>query len=126
MEIFLEQINYIVFLILMLIGVYAMMIKNNLMKKVIGLIIFQTSIILYFISLAYKDHASIPILAHHSGADHHIDISHYDNPVPHALMLTAIVVGVATTGLALALIQRIYERFNTLEEDQIIKILKDK
>ncbi len=110
--------NYWSYIILMMIGVYAMISKNNLIKKIIGMSIFQTAIILFYVSTAYKRGASIPIIAHGSG---HGDVvaSHYINPLPHVLMLTAIVVGVATLGVALALAMKVYKQYDTVEEDEI-------
>lgn len=178
---FLEQhilphLNYWVYVILLMTGLHAMITKNNLIKKLIGMSIFQTAIILFFVSLGVKSNADIPILPHHhhhhdeehhephagapdhgaaavhgakkpepaapSGAHHdgadskhgaeaahageghgaaaEIDPAGYANPLPHVLMLTAIVVGVATLGVALAISQRIFKEYGSLEEDQIL------
>ena len=109
-----------------MIGFYAMIGKRNLVKKVIGMNIFQWSIILYFISIGAKKGGSIPIVEGLSGHGAHI-VSHasqYVNPLPHVLMLTAIVVGVGTTGVALALLLRIYNKYKTLEEDEILRNMK--
>jgi multicomponent Na+:H+ antiporter subunit C len=92
-------------------------------KKLIGMNIFQWSIILFFVSTGAKHDGTLPILeaSHgHQGAEAVIHASHYVNPLPHVLMLTAIVVGVATTGVALALLLRIYRTYHTLEEDEIL------
>lgn len=134
------KINYWVYVVLMMIGLYGMIGKNNFVKKVIGMSIFQTAILLFYVSIGVKRGATIPILEHHGGhaeetAQHlaeglHeagttvIQAAHYDNPLPHVLMLTAIVVGVATLGVALAVLQKIYGRFGTLEEDQILERIK--
>jgi len=112
----------------MMIGFYAMLGKKNLVKKLIGMNIFQWSIILFFVSLGAKKGGSIPILevdhnAHHV-VSHAIDATQYVNPLPHVLMLTAIVVGVGTTGVSLALLLMIYRKYKTLEEDEILRILK--
>jgi multicomponent Na+:H+ antiporter subunit C len=107
--------NYGVFIILLVVGLYSMMTKNNLMKKLIGMNIFQWAIILFFISVGAKRGATVPII---TGAHGH------ENPLPHALMLTAIVVGIATTGIALALLVALYKRYNTIEEDEIIEAMK--
>lgn len=110
-----------------MVGLYGMMAKNNLMKKLIGMNIFQWSIILYFISIGAKRGASVPIVpgVHGHGGDHLVvHAAHYVNPLPHVLMLTAIVVGVATTGIALAILVAIHKRYGTLEEDEIIEELK--
>ncbi|MDZ7760390.1 MAG: cation:proton antiporter subunit C [Desulfovermiculus sp.] len=117
-----HKYNYWLYIILMMIGLYAMIVKNNLIKKLVGMNIFQTAIILFFISIGYKENATIPIIAggHGSEAAHQaIEAAHYINPLPHVLMLTAIVVSVATLGVALALVVMVYQRYQTLEEDEI-------
>ncbi|MEN8211062.1 MAG: cation:proton antiporter subunit C [Thermodesulfobacteriota bacterium] len=121
--------NYWVALILLLTGLYGMISKNNLLKKVISMSIFQSAIILFYVSIGAKKDATIPIIEHgHNshGADHAvIDVANYVNPLPHVLMLTAIVVGVATLGVALALIQKINQVHNTIEEDEILRDLQE-
>lgn len=109
-----------------MIGFYAMIAKNNLIKKIIGMNIFQTAIILFFISIAYKKGgATLPILSDLDAHGHHvIEASHYINPLPHVLMLTAIVVMVATLGVALAIVIMLYRKYHTLEEDEILKVSK--
>jgi len=98
--------------------------KKNYMKKIIGLNILQTATILFFISISAKKGATIPILEHHGG--HLVKAAHYINPLPHVLMLTAIVVAVATLGVALAMTIKIYKDFKTIEEDKIlIQLVKD-
>lgn len=125
MELILGKYNYWVYIVLMMIGFYAMIGKRNLVKKILGLNIFQTSIILYFISTGAKRGATIPIVEHgHRAAMHAIHAAQYVNPLPHVLMLTAIVVMVSTFGVALALIIMIYRRYKTLEEDEILKATK--
>ncbi len=114
--------NYWLCIILMMIGLYAMIAKNNLIKKLVGMNIFQTAIILFYVSIGYKSNATIPIIENAHGSGHHPVIIHaadYINPLPHVLMLTAIVVSVATFGVAMALSVRIYQRYQTLEEDEI-------
>ncbi len=118
--------NYWIYILLMMIGFYAMIGKKNLMKKIIGMNIFQTATILYYVSIAYKKGATLPILSH---ADAHgmqsaIDAANYINPLPHVLMLTAIVVMVATLGVAVAILIMIYRKYNTLEEDEILEAEK--
>jgi len=110
--------NYWAFIVLMMIGLYAMIVKKNLVKKIIGMSIFQTSIILFYISVGAKESATIPIIAH-GHQEKVIQATAYINPLPHVLMLTAIVVSVATLGVALALAIRIYNQYQTLEEDDI-------
>ncbi len=116
--------NYWLYIILMMIGLYAMIVKNNLIKKLVGMNIFQTAIILFYISIGYKRGATIPIIenahgGHHGAGNHAIEAAAYMNPLPHVLMLTAIVVSVATFGVALALAVKVYQRYQTLEEDEI-------
>jgi multicomponent Na+:H+ antiporter subunit C len=109
----------------MMIGFYAMIGKKNLVKKLIGMNIFQTSIILYFISTGSKRGGTIPIVEGAHGMVHQaVEASHYVNPLPHVLMLTAIVVMVSTFGVALALLLMIHRRYGTLEEDEIAGLRK--
>ena len=117
--------NYWAALVLMLIGLYGMIGKNNLLKKIIGMSIFQSAIILFYVSIGHKRGATIPILSHGHGDVAHqlIDPTHYANPLPHVLMLTAIVVGVSTLGVALAVLQKIYRVHGTIEEDEILKTI---
>lgn len=123
-----SQYNFIAVVLLMMVGLYAMIVKTNLVKKIIGMNIFQTAIILFYISAGAKKGGTIPILMHgHNG--HHeaaVRAMDYINPLPHVLMLTAIVVSVATLGVALALAIKVYRQFETLEEDEIqAKIRKE-
>ncbi|MFZ0447834.1 MAG: cation:proton antiporter subunit C [Desulfatiglandaceae bacterium] len=120
--------NYWLYTILMMIGLYAMIAKNNLIKKLVGMNIFQTAIILFYVSIACKKGATIPIIEEHGGsvAGHAIRVADYINPLPHVLMLTAIVVSVSTFGVALALAVKIYQKYKTLEEDEILMRLRDK
>jgi len=118
--------NNATYIMLMMIGFYAMTGKSNLVKKLVGMNIFQWSIILFVVSLSAKRDATIPIVfgSHSPGGPTHLDASNYVNPLPHVLMLTAIVVGVATTGVALALLLRIYKRYGTLEENELLKSVR--
>jgi multicomponent Na+:H+ antiporter subunit C len=119
--------NYWIYITLMMIGLYAMIAKNNLVKKIVGMNIFQTAIILYYVSTGVKRGATLPIIEHgHGGHAHVVHAADYINPLPHVLMLTAIVVAVATLGVALALAIRVYNRFNTLEEDEILAQVREK
>jgi len=121
-EFLLHHYNYWMFIGLMMIGFYAMMAKKNLIKKVIGMNIFQSAIILFFISTSVKGGGvTVPILdyPHKVAEAGGVDVTQYANPLPHVLMLTAIVVMVATLGVALAVSILIYRRYNTLEEDEI-------
>ena len=173
-EVVIPRFNFWIYVILMMIGLYAMITKNNLIKKLIGMSIFQTAIILFFVSVGVKEGATIPIIdhsGHHEEAagipilNHHvveaiqghppspegygaagaeagagagghgaghvdsvgaavINPDMYANPLPHVLMLTAIVVGVATLGVALAITQKIYKQYGTIEEDEILTQIK--
>lgn len=103
--------NYWIVVLLMMTGFYIVIAHGNLIKKVIGINIFQTSVILMYISMGKVRDGAPPILAD--------DITVYSNPLPHVLMLTAIVVGVATTALALSLVVRINEAYGSIEEEDI-------
>jgi len=113
--------NYWIYVVLMMIGFYAMIGKNNLVKKLLGMNIFQTAIILMFISSGVKKGGLIPVLDKQAALEHGVNAALINNPVPHVLMLTAIVVSVSVTGVALALIQRIHRRYGTLEENEILE-----
>jgi multicomponent Na+:H+ antiporter subunit C len=103
---------------LILIGFYGMIGKRNLVKKLIGLNILQAAIVLFFVSFAVKTGGTVPILPHHPAAHHGPEI--YMSPLPHVLMLTAIVVMVSTTGVAFALLIRIYRQYGTLDEERLL------
>jgi multicomponent Na+:H+ antiporter subunit C len=103
--------NYWIVVVLMMIGLYIVIAHGNLIKKIVGLTIFQTSVFIFYISMAKVDGGSAPILAD--------DIILYANPLPHVLILTAIVVGIATTALALSLVVRIKETYGSIEEEEI-------
>ena len=105
--------NYLIVILLMMIGLFLVISRANLVKKLVGLSIFQTSVFLFYITLGRVSGGTAPILMDAP------DIL-YSNPLPHVLILTAIVVGVATTALGLALILRIKESFGTIEEDEIL------
>jgi multicomponent Na+:H+ antiporter subunit C len=112
-ELFAASWSYIIVVILMMVGLFIVIARTNLIKKLVGLSIFQTSVFLFYISLGKVAGGTAPILT--DSAD-----TLYSNPLPHVLILTAIVVGVATTALGLALILRINEAFASIEEDDII------
>lgn len=103
--------NYWVVIVLMMLGFYVVIADSNLIKKIIGLNIFQTSVFILYISMGKVDGSVAPILVEGDAI--------YANPLPQVLILTAIVVGVATTALGLALIVRIKEAYGTIEEDEI-------
>lgn len=138
-QLLVERLNYFIYVVLLLIGLWAMIAKNNLIKKLIGMSIFQTAIILFYVSIGVKEGATIPIYlpehdphGSHASAEHNditasgpqvleaSKVSGYTNPLPHVLMLTAIVVGVATLGLALSICLRIYRGYGTVEEDDLL------
>ncbi len=116
-EEFLGRYPYFMTVILLVIGLYGMLLKRNLLRKVIGMSIFQTAIFLFFIQGAVKLGATVPVIDPQRGTE----AAQYINPLPHVLILTAIVVSVATTGVSLALILNIYHRFRTLDEGKILK-----
>ncbi|SHF39890.1 multisubunit sodium/proton antiporter, MrpC subunit [Fodinibius roseus] len=105
-------------IILLAIGLYGMLIKDNLVKKTIGLSIFQTGVILFFVSIASKWGATVPVKSDEFPVT---EVANYMNPLPHTLMLTAIVVGVATLGVAFALLITIYNRYETLNEQELLE-----
>lgn len=129
MELIEGHFIYVFFVVLLMIGLYAAIAKNNLVKKLMGLSIFQTAIILFYVSIGQKigpdgRSADIPILSvgHGHGAEPVVvKAVDYINPLPHVLMLTAIVVGVATVGVALAVIQRLHVEYDTVEESEILE-----
>jgi len=120
---FLGLFNYGAALFLILIGIFAMIVYQNLVRKIIAMTLLQTGVILFYVTLAFKWDSLIPILPH---TDHHmpINVDLYANPLPHALMLTAIVVGVSTLGVALVLTISVFRQYQTLEEDEIIDALR--
>lgn len=104
-------------LALLCIGLYGILFKKNLIKKTIGLSILQASVVLFFVSIASKWGATVPV------RDYDIPVeqaANYLNPLPHTLMLTAIVVGVATLGVAFTLLIAIYNRYHTLDEQELL------
>lgn len=108
-------------IVLLIIGLYGMMFKNNLAKKLIGMTIFQVAIIMFYVASAVKWGATVPILDPAIGA---ADAAKYISPLQHCLMLTAIVVGVATSGVAFSLAIAIYRRYRTLDESILLERMK--
>jgi multicomponent Na+:H+ antiporter subunit C len=108
---FTAHFNYWVAMALLTIGLYIVIARGNLVKKLVGLAIFQTSVYLLYISAGKIIGGTAPIIAQ--------GLTVYSNPLPHVLILTAIVVGVATLALGLALVVRIKEAYGTIEEDDI-------
>jgi len=110
----LELYNYWVVIFLMMAGFYILITSNHLIKKIIGLNIFQTSVFMLYISMGKVAGGTAPIAVE--------GVSNYSNPLPHVLILTAIVVGIATTSLALALVIRIKEAYGSVQEDEILEM----
>lgn len=116
-ELIAAKYDYWIYITLMMIGFYAMIAKSNLIKKIIGMNIFQTAIFLFYISIAKVKDGTAPILWDKAIA--------YDNPLPHVLILTAIVVSVSTTAVAIALVIKINKEFGSIEEEEILQMSKD-
>ena len=107
--------NYLIVICLMMGGLFIVISQNNLVKKLVGLAIFQTSVFLFYITVGKMAGGTAPILLNSA------DVA-YSNPLPHVLILTAIVVGVATTALGLALVLRIHAAFGSIEDDEVLTI----
>ena len=107
--------NYWITIFLMVAGLYIVVAKSNMIKTLLGLAVFQTSVYLLYLSPGKILGATPPIL------DKNYEV--YSNPLPHVLILTAIVVGVATLALGLALVVRINESYGTIEEDEIMEVV---
>ena len=103
--------NYLVVVFLMMAGFYVVIAQGNLVKKLVGLGLFQTSVFILYITMGNLAGGQAPIIAE--------GVTAYSSPLPHVLILTAIVVGVATTAVGLALVVRIYEAYGSVEEDEI-------
>lgn len=117
-DFFMGHYAYWFTIVLLCIGLYGILFKKNLIKKTIGLAILQISVVLYFVSVASKTgDATVTVIDPNFPVD---QVANYLNPLPHTLMLTAIVVGVATLGVAFTLLIAIYNRFNTLDEKELI------
>lgn len=114
LDIIFAKYNYIIYITLMVIGFYGMIAKKNLVKKLIGMSIFQYSLFLFYISAGDVSGGTVPILLE--------EPTTYVNPLPTALILTAIVVGVSTLAVGLTLVIRIFREFKTLNEDKIIEL----
>lgn len=114
-ELFTDRYVYAFVLVLLCIGLYGMLAKGDLIKKVIGMTVFQTAIYIFFIQGSLQEGGAVPIIDPEIGGDP----SRYVDPLPHLLILTAIVVGVGVVGVALALLVRLYRTHGTLDEDVI-------
>ncbi|MDA1094195.1 MAG: cation:proton antiporter subunit C [Acidobacteria bacterium] len=115
----LGHLQYTLAMVLLLIGLYGMLATTNLARKLMAMNVMQVAVIVFFISLAVRSGGSPP-----TEVEHGAELA-YSNPLPHALMLTAIVVSVSTTGVALALLIRIHRRFNTLDESDLLERLRE-
>ena len=113
------HLNYWLFIILMMTGLFIVIGKGNLVKKIVGLNIFQTSVFMFYISMGKISGGTAPIFP--LDGKYNPEVA-YSNPLPHVLILTAIVVGIATTSLGLALIIRIREEYHSIEEEEITVI----
>ena len=109
--------NFIVFVVLFLAGVYIMAIHPNLVKKLVGLYILQTSVIFFLVAVSAKEGATVPVIDTEVAAG----ALQYANPLPHVLTVTAIVVQVATLGVSLAIVSAIYRRFGSLDEQDVLE-----
>ena len=120
----LQRPNFIAFVVLFLWGFFIMVTHPNMVKKLIGMYLVQTSVLLLLITVGVKQEATVPILqgsdAVPSTADQ-ITPANYTNPLPHVLTLTAIVVQVATLGVSLALVTAIYRKYGSLDEDEVLR-----
>ena len=114
---FLGLYNYWIVIFLMMSGFYIVIARGNLVKKLVGLNIFQASVFVFYISMGKVSGGTAPIIAE--------GIEVYSNPLPHVLILTAIVVGVATTALGLSFVVRINEAYGTVEEEDLGKMGSD-
>lgn len=115
-----ERFNYAVIIILMMVGLYAVIATGNLVKRLVGLSIFQTSVFLLYITISKVFGGAPPIFDYKEMAYDRLDPNAvYSNPLPHVLILTAIVVGVATLSVGLALVVRIREAYGSIEDDTI-------
>ena len=103
--------NYWIVVFLMMAGLYIVIARGNLIKKLVGLNVFQASVFVLYITMGKVEGGTAPIIGD--------GIQVYSNPLPHVLILTAIVVGVATTALGLALVVRINEEYGSIEEDDL-------
>lgn len=115
LDLILGLYNYWLVVVLMMIGLYTVVSRGNLIKKIVGLNLFQSSVFIFYISMGKIIGGTAPIFTDEP------DLV-FSNPLPHVLILTAIVVGVATTALGLALVVRIREAYGTIEEDEILTI----
>jgi multicomponent Na+:H+ antiporter subunit C len=115
-ELILARYVYFLVVVLLAIGLFGMLERRNLVKKIIAMLIFQTAIYVFFIEGSVKEDATAPVIDPEVGTA----AAEYVNPLPHLLILTAIVVGVAVVGVAFALLLRLHQAYGTLDEDAIL------
>ena len=125
-SLFTHRYTYLLFALLLVIGLYMVVVSSNLVKKIIGLNLFQTSVFLFFVSTAYVrdengESGSAPVVPE-GGATAY---DPFASPLPHVIVLTAIVVGVALTAVGLALVVRIYSEYGTLDEETLREVRAD-
>ena len=117
----LQRPNFLAVVIIFLWGFYIMVTRYNLVKKLIGMYLVQTSVIFFLVSISTKKGATVPVLL---STTEPVKATLYENPLPHVMTLTAIVVGVATLGVGLALCAAIYRKYGSLDEEEILKKLE--
>ena len=117
----LQRPNFLAVVIIFLWGFYIMVTRYNLVKKLIGMYLIQTSVIFFLVSISAKKGATVPVLL---STTEPVKAALYENPLPHVMTLTAIVVGVATLGVGLALCAAIYRKYGSLAEEEILKKLE--
>ena len=117
----LQRPNFLAVVIIFLWGFYIMVTRYNLVKKLIGMYLVQTSVIFFLVSISAKKGATVPVLL---STTEPVKAAIYANPLPHVMTLTAIVVGVATLGVGLALCAAIYRKYGSLDEEEILKQLE--
>lgn len=116
----LSSLIYWLISVMLFLGIYGIMTKKNLIRKLMAMNIMQVSVIFFYVTLAFKIGGTIPIKI--PGVD---NVDAYINPLPHALMLTAIVVSLSITGVALALMIRVQKNYNTIEEDELLRRMEE-
>jgi multicomponent Na+:H+ antiporter subunit C len=119
-----QRPNFIAFVVLFLWGLFIMVAHPNMVKKLIGMYIVQTSIIFLLVTMSAKTGATVPVLRDIDtipSATAQVDSANYANPLPHVLTLTAIVVQIATLGVSLGLVTAIYRKYGSLDEDDVLK-----
>lgn len=119
-QILISNLIYGLIMVLFVLGIYGMLEKRNLLKKVLGMNMMQVAVIIFFLTLGQKLGAAVPILI--PGVEN-IDV--YANPLPHTLMLTAIVVSLSILGVALALLMQIQRHYGSIEEDEVLRRMND-